>query len=114
MSNLEDLSSGKGRCQLCGREPGICGCTMVDWMKAIRDVSNAQYAADQAARTMPVDLNDHAQLLAHLNSAGHFESVHSGTSLEEMKEIHDDSHAEAPDEPHTTLGGSHFHHEWED
>lgn len=84
-------------------------------MRAMYEAAQMRAQMDEHMRTAPVDLNDHASLRAHLESSGHYEQPWNNMSLEELQEMHNDSHSQAEEEyedadQYTTLDSSHFHH----
>lgn len=86
-------------------------------MRAIYEASQMHAQMSEHMRTAPVDLNDHAALLSHLQSPGHYEDTHANDmSVEELRQIHEDDHKMQEEEygddadKHTTLDDSHFHH----
>jgi len=88
----------------------------VDMMRAIRDQSRMQGQMQEHMRTLPISTDDYHALRAHLESPGHWESIHPDMKLEELQAIHEEHHdtmdsgPEDEREPHTTVEDSHFHH----
>lgn len=104
----EDCGGAKDHFHLSQRD--------VDEMKSISEYSRMQGQMTEHMRTAPVNTNKHAELHAHLMSAGHWEEPPHGMSLSELQAMHDEHHAEMDSGPederenHTTIGNSHFHH----
>jgi len=122
--NLGDFEAGRNRiCEEClqplndGQSHIHLGQEDVDSIKSIRDASMQQADMEEHMRTAPVDLNDHAALLAHLQSSGHYEDTHSNEmDIDELRQIHEDDHKMQEEEygedadSHITVDSSHFHH----
>lgn len=106
--------------------------------RQIADHSRLQGSVEKAMATAPVDLSDEASLRAHLVSGHLMHPDHfwrDGTnedhphmdpidwdaadarggmppmSHRDLIALHNDEHAQYPEDGHTTVGSDHFHHE---
>jgi hypothetical protein len=112
------MDKGQQWCDECGKESDHIHISDDNRreMEAIGNASRMQGQMENHMRTAPVHLKDAHGLRAHLESAGHYETTHNEMSLDDLHALHDESHAASDsgpadeNEPHTTMGDSHFHH----
>jgi hypothetical protein len=109
----------------------------IEMYRAIHEGAKLQHSVESAMEQAPVNLRDEHSLRAHLVSAHLMNENHfwrDGTnedhpkmdpidwdaadarggmppmSHRDLRALHDDDHAEFPEDPYSTVGHDHFHH----